>query len=116
MAGILALIVMAAAGAAHWPWAVALSYVLASCIAVADNGLAFTSVAELAGPHWSGRALGAQNTGQFLAAAFVGPVIGALIAAVGYQWAFLLIALAPAAALPVVPRPAVERELADSPA
>lgn len=116
VAGILALIVMAAAGAAHWPWAVALSYVLASCIAVADNGLAFTSVAELAGPHWSGRALGAQNTGQFLAAAFVGPVIGALIAAVGYQWAFLLIALAPAAALPVVPRPAVEREPADSPA
>lgn len=30
--------------------------------------LAYTAVAEIAGPTWSGRALGAQNTGQFLAA------------------------------------------------
>ncbi|MBO9704181.1 MAG: amidohydrolase family protein, partial [Arthrobacter sp.] len=30
--------------------------------------LAYTSVAEIAGPFWSGRALGTQNTGQFLAA------------------------------------------------
>ncbi len=31
-------------------------YVLASCVSVADNGLAFTAVAEIAGAHWSGRA------------------------------------------------------------
>ncbi|MCB8808828.1 hypothetical protein LJD48_28195, partial [Escherichia coli] len=53
--------------------------VIASVITVADNGLAFTSVAEAAGPYWSGRALGAQNTGQFLVAAIVPPAIGALI-------------------------------------
>ena len=33
--------------------------VLATMVTVADNGLAFTAVAERAGPFWSGRALGA---------------------------------------------------------
>ena len=79
-------------------------YVLASCVSVADNGLAFTAVAELAGAHWSGRALGAQNTGQFLAAAIVAPVVGVLIGATGYSLAFALLALAPAASLPLIPR------------
>jgi MFS family permease len=65
--------------------------------------LAFTSVAELAGPHWSGRALGAQNTGQFLAASVVGPAIGALIAVVGYPAAFAISAMAPLIATPLVP-------------
>src|SRR6478735_1104953 len=37
--------------------------VVAAVVTVADNGLAYTSVAEIAGPFWSGRALGAQNTG-----------------------------------------------------
>ena len=36
--------------------------VVASTVTVADNGLAFTAVAERAGPFWSGRALGLQNT------------------------------------------------------
>ena len=36
----------------------------AAIVTVADNGLAFTAVAEIAGPMWSGRALGVQNTGQ----------------------------------------------------
>ena len=45
-----------------------------------------------------------QNTGQFIAASAVGPLVGALIAAVGYPLAFAVIALAPAAALPLVPR------------
>ena len=35
-------------------------------VTVADNGLAFTAVAERAGPFWSGRALGIQNTSQYL--------------------------------------------------
>ncbi len=38
--------------------------VLATVISVADNGLAFTSVAEIGGPFWAGRAMGAQNTAQ----------------------------------------------------
>ncbi len=101
--GIFALLLTAGAGALGWGAAAAICYVLASCISVADNGLAFTAVAEFAGPHWSGRALGAQNTGQFLAAAIVAPSVGALIGVVGYPAAFALVALAPALATPLVP-------------
>ncbi|MDQ4503412.1 MFS transporter [Sinomonas sp. ASV322] len=83
--------------------AAAVAFVVASIVSVADNGLAFTSVAEAAGPRWSGAALGAQNTGQFLAASGVGPAVGALIATVGYPLAFCLVAIAPLAAVPLVP-------------
>jgi MFS family permease len=112
VAGIAALLAMAGAGALDWGIAAAACFVLASCISVADNGLAFTSVAEFAGPHWSGRALGAQNTGQFLGAAIVAPAVGALIGFVGYPLAFALVAIAPAIATPLVPsaRKEIERE------
>lgn len=111
VAGIAALLAMAGAGALDWGIAAAVCFVLASCISVADNGLAFTSVAEFAGPHWSGRALGAQNTGQFLGAAIVAPAVGALIGLVGYPLAFALVAIAPALATPLVPpaRKEIER-------
>jgi len=98
------LLLTAAAGALHWAPAVAAAYVLASCLSVADNGLAFTAVAEIAGARWSGRALGAQNTGQFIAAAIVAPAVGLLIGVAGYSAAFALLALAPAAAIPLLPR------------
>ena len=64
-------------GAARPDRAVALSVVLmvvASTVTVADNGLAFTGVAERAGSYWSGRALGVQNTAQYLTAAAAAPV------------------------------------------
>lgn len=77
--------------------------VVASVITVADNGLAFTAVAEISGPYWSGRALGAQNTSQYLAASLVPPVFGALIATLGFPAAFALAALCPAVAVPLVP-------------
>ncbi|MEA5455731.1 MFS transporter [Sinomonas sp. JGH33] len=83
--------------------AAAVAFVAATIVSVADNGLAFTSVAEAAGPRWSGTALGAQNTGQFIAASGVGPAVGALIAAVGYPLAFCLVAIAPLAAVRLVP-------------
>jgi len=76
---------------------------LAAVISVADNGLAFTSVAEIAGPYWSGRAMGTQNTGQFLFAAAVPPVVGALITGAGYGAAFAIVAVAPLLAIPLVP-------------
>ena len=78
--------------------------VLATVVSVADNGLAYTSVAEAAGSDWAGRALGIQNTGQFVAASAVGPGIGAAIALLGYPAVFALVALAPLAAMPLVPR------------
>jgi hypothetical protein len=77
--------------------------VLASVITVADNGLAFTSIAEVSGPFWSGRALGTQNTAQFLTASCVPPVVGGLITAFGYPAAFALTALCPVLAIPLVP-------------
>jgi len=60
-------------------------------------------VAEASGHAWAGKALGIQNTGQFLAAAAVGPVVGALIAAAGYPVAFALVALTPLLALGLIP-------------
>lgn len=83
-------------------WSIVL-LVLASVITVADNGLAFTSVAEVAGPYWSGRALGIQNTGQYLVSAAVPPVIGALLGVLSFPLTFALIGLAPLAAVPLIP-------------
>ncbi len=77
--------------------------VAATVVTVADNGLAFTSVAEIGGPFWAGRALGAQNTAQFLAGTAVPPVFGVLISTVGFPWAFAMSALLPAVAVPLVP-------------
>jgi len=100
-----AAVVMAALGlaaGAGWPAAVVL-LVVATVLTVADNGLAFTAVAERAGPHWSGRALGVQNTAQFLAASLVPPVAGLAISGLGYAPAFALAAVFPVVAAPLVP-------------
>ncbi|MHA7987523.1 MFS transporter [Rathayibacter sp. CAU 1779] len=91
-------------------WTAAAALIVAATVTVADNGLAYTAVAEIAGPFWSGRALGAQNTGQFLAASIVGPAVGGLITLVGYPLAFALVAVAPVAAIPLVPREAKDAE------
>jgi MFS family permease len=85
--------------------------VLATVVTVADNGLAFTAVAERAGPFWSGRALGVQNTVQFLTAAAVPPLAGLAVVWFGYPATFALAAVFPVAALALVPV-ADERELA----
>jgi MFS family permease len=77
--------------------------VVASVVTVSDNGLAFTAIAEIAGPFWSGRALGAQNTSQLLATGLTPPLFGALIGAVGYPVAFAICALFPVLAMPLVP-------------
>ncbi|MBN9607139.1 MAG: MFS transporter [Actinomycetales bacterium] len=106
IAGIPLLLLTAAAGWAHQPVLVAVAYVLATCVSVADNGLAFTAVAEIAGSAWSGRALGVQNSGQYVASAIAVPLVGALVGLVGYAGAFAIIAAAPAVAVPLVPRDA----------
>jgi sugar phosphate permease len=85
--------------------------VLATVVTVADNGLAFTAVAERAGPFWSGRALAVQNTAQFLTAATVPPLAGLAVAGFGYPATFALAAVFPLAALAMVPVSS-ERELA----
>jgi hypothetical protein len=77
--------------------------VVASVITVSDNGLAFTAIAEIAGPFWSGRALGTQNTSQLLTAGVAPPAFGALIGVAGYPFAFAVCALLPLVAVPLVP-------------
>jgi hypothetical protein len=68
-----------------------------------DNGLAFTAVAERAGPFWSGRALGVQNTAQFLTAAPDPPLAGLTMTGIGYPATFALAAVFPLATLAMVP-------------
>lgn len=84
-------------------WSV-LVLLLASVVTVSDNGLAFTAIAEISGPFWSGRALGVQNTSQLLAGGLTAPVFGTLISAAGFPAAFAVCALCPMLALPLVPK------------
>ncbi len=84
--------------------------VLATIFAVADNGLAFTAIAEAAGPSWSGRALGMQNTAQFVTIAVTTPLLGAGIEKIGYAAIFGLISVAPILALPLIPKDPVPHE------
>lgn len=110
IAGAAALTMGALALTSVWPGPPAVALlVLASAVTVADNGLAFTAVAEAAGPSWTGRALGVQNTGQNLGATVVPPVFGAVIATLGYPAAFAIAALGPAAAVLLVPRTGPDR-------
>jgi MFS family permease len=74
-----------------------------SVVSVLDNGLEATAITELAGPFWSGRALGMQNTTQRLVAAAGPPLFGALIMTAGYPAAWALCGLFPLAAVPLVP-------------
>ncbi len=74
-----------------------------SVIAVLDNGLEATAITEFAGPFWSGRVLGTQNTTQRLLAGAAPPLFGALITAAAYPPAWALCALFPLAAVPFVP-------------
>lgn len=83
--------------------------VLASVVTVSPNGLAFTGVAERAGPFWAGRALGVQNSAQNLVASAVPPLAGLAIAAWGYPATFALAAVFPLLAIALVP---VRRERA----
>ncbi|SFP58276.1 Sugar phosphate permease [Geodermatophilus dictyosporus] len=91
------------------PAVAAAAVVLAAVATVSPNGVAFTSVAEQAGSAWAGRALGAHNTVQNLAAALTVPV-AALLAdgGPGYPAAFALGAVAALLAVGVVPGRAAE--------
>ncbi len=89
--------------------------VVATVVTVADNGLAFTSVAEIGGPFWSGRALGVQNTAQYLAGSAVVPLAGVAVGLIGFPWTFAAAALFPALALPLIPPDAPASSTASGP-
>ena len=82
--------------------------VVAAVVTVAPNGLAYTAVAERAGPAWAGRALGIQNTGQNLVAVLAAVPLAALIGlagggAAGYGAAWAVAAVVPLVAAMVIP-------------
>ena len=87
-------------------------------VTVADNGLGYTAVAELAGSAWSGRALGVQNTVQNVAGIATAPVLAAIIGDSRYGLAFVVAAVPAALAIPLTPvrsEPAHERAASDDP-
>jgi len=86
----------------HQGWIV-VGFALGAVVTVADNGLAYTSVAEIAGSSWSGRALGVQNTLQNISAVATAPVLAALIGNSRYSLAFLVAAVFPLIAIVVTP-------------
>ena len=88
-----------ALGDAVAPWLAIAALVVGGVVTVADNGLAFTAVAEIAGPMWSGRALGVQNTGQNIIGSLTPVALGALVGVAGYAVGFAAAALAPIAAM-----------------
>lgn len=109
VAAVIVVVAIAVLSLTQLPVIAAVVFILASAVSVADNGLAFASVAEAAGPRWSGKALGAQNTGQFVMSALLGPGFGALVTAFGYPLSFGLIALAPLLSVGIIPRRDVDR-------
>jgi sugar phosphate permease len=64
---------------------VVVGLLIATVVTLSPNGLAFTAVAERAGPVWAGRAIGVQNTMQSIVAAATPPVLSALAAMVAQQ-------------------------------
>ena len=110
-----ALMLVLAAGARTAAWWTIVGFALGAVATVADNGLGYTAVAEFAGPAWTGRALGVQNTGQNIAAALTAPLLAAIIGNGRYALGFGVVVLFPLLAVPLTPlraeRPAMPRPL-----
>jgi len=105
---IAATMLLLAVGAATGSGLVIPALAAAAVITVTPNGLAYTAVAERAGSHWAGRALGIQNTVQNLVASAVPPAVAFAItlggASTGYAVAFgagVALPLVAAVAIPV---------------
>ena len=82
----------------------ALMLLVATAVSASWNGLAFTAVAEYAGHGWAGRALGTQNTVQYIATAAAPLGMALVIANHGYALAFYaaaIVGLAGALLIPV---------------
>jgi sugar phosphate permease len=99
-----ALAVLAMAGSS----ASVVGLAVAAMITVSPNGLAFTAVAERAGPRWAGRALGVQNTFQNLVATVAATPLAIVIGlagggAFGYGVAFAAVVAFPFLAAAAIP-------------
>jgi sugar phosphate permease len=94
---------LVALGDVTWPWLAVLALVPAAVVTVSDNGLGFTASAELAGVAWAGRAMGAQNTLQNVAASLTPPLLGLVIGDTRYALAYCLAAIFPLIATSLTP-------------
>jgi len=82
---------------------VVVALAVGAVVTVTDNGLGFTAAAEIAGPAWAGRALGAQNTAQNIAAILTPPLLGVLIESTSYSTGFVVAAIFPIVAVVLTP-------------
>jgi sugar phosphate permease len=98
-----ALMLVLSLGAAFGAWWIVAGFALSAVVTVADNGLGYTAVAELAGSEWSGRALGVQNTLQNAAAVATAPLLAAVIGDSRYALGFAVVAVFPLLAVPLTP-------------
>ena len=104
-----------ALGAATGSWIVLLGFGFGAVVTVADNGLAYVAVAEVAGREWSGRALGVQNTVQNVAAVATPPALAAIVGHSHYALGFALVAIPPLLAIPFTPVRDERRAAAEAP-
>lgn len=96
----LALTVLVAATAAVLGaplWLLLPLLVVTGCVAISWNGLAFTAVAEAAGPGRSGTALGLQQTLLAVCGGILSVVFGALVAGTSWRLGIALTAVLPLA-------------------
>jgi sugar phosphate permease len=98
-----ALMLLLSLGAGFGAWWIVVAFALGAVVTVADNGLGYTAVAELAGSEWSGRALGVQNTLQNAAAVATAPLLAAVIGDSRYALGFAVVAVCPLLAVPLTP-------------
>jgi sugar phosphate permease len=101
-----------AAGATAMAPVVALAAVLVvvTAVTVCWNGLAFTAAGELAPPGRAATGMALENSVNFAVAAATPPLVGVLVTATAWEWAFLLVALAPLVSAGLL-RPLLERRL-----
>ncbi|MBV8786052.1 MAG: MFS transporter [Mycobacterium sp.] len=115
IAVVTAAVMLALALADQLNWGIAVAAMVIAAAITGDNGLPFTTIPEIAGPFWSGWALGKQNTFERLVVAAAPPAFAVVIMAAGYPLAFALCGLFPLAAMPLIPLEDKERQLGGPP-
>ena len=115
IAVVTAAVMLALALADQLNWGIAVAAMVIAAAITGDNGLPFTTIPEIAGPFWSGWALGKQNTFERLVVAAAPPAFAVVIMAAGYPLAFALCGLFPLAAMPLIPLEDKEQPLGGPP-
>lgn len=86
-----------------WSWSAVPLVLVCLVLTMWHNGLTFTSVAEIAGTAWAGRALAVQNWLQAISTTLTPLLMAVVITVAGLPWVFTVGAVFAAAAIAVVP-------------